>query len=329
MSGICQSRRYRPRGQEPLSKNSKVMQRLAEHDSARNEGQKKILTRPSELGEKKRVTLLPANEEAKPKAFPSLLARNNEKVLQRLVDPRKEKSRKKGFEEDSDGSFVAEENANELETITPGLKNYRGSPGSGKRKGSVNKIEHFEDEMGKHGLLDKIVSIQKLNNFFEAELGSNKKMNDSAFDDTCNNTTLDKTGKAAAGADPGAFAFPFQKRARSHSPPRNPQLFDQTRNPICVDAPKPLVATNFVVAPQLRLNEKMTGTAFGQEEPVVSEDLECGFSPTDENNGEHIDNDWMYQRLEHGTTDNNKEPGIVLGNMKDPDFIKLVKEFGR
>eukprot|EP00829_Urostomides_striatus_P006397 TRINITY_DN16970_c0_g1_i1.p4 TRINITY_DN16970_c0_g1~~TRINITY_DN16970_c0_g1_i1.p4 ORF type:complete len:110 (-),score=48.93 TRINITY_DN16970_c0_g1_i1:9-317(-) len=71
----------------------------------------------------------------------------------------------------------------------------------------------------------------RLNNFFDEELGSYRKGtedNQDNIDETNPNITY-VGNKKTPDANGTVFTFPFQKRTRSHSPPKNGQLFDTTR----------------------------------------------------------------------------------------------------
>ena len=172
---------------------------------------------------------------------------------------------------------------------------------------------HFELEMHKHGLLDEIVHIQQLNDYFEAELGT-KKEGEGRMAESRNspNTTVDKQ----LGPEKG-YAFPFQKRARSQSPPRNGALFgSQSGDELRPEVPttrKPVVATvNFVIGKatlphELGPKPQFVETSAKALEPDDVIDS-CGLStgPTDEgrNNqklhlADDLDNEWLYQRIDN------------------------------
>ena len=129
----------------------------------------------------------------------------------------------------NDGSFIAEENTNELVNLISGGKSTKKSP----RHIPPDKRE-FEHEMDQYGFLGHIAHIEKLNNFFEHKLGPNacpspKRKKSDAENEAKEGPALQTHG----------FSFPFQKRARSHSPLRNSQLTDQCKA-------KPVIA-NFLI----------------------------------------------------------------------------------
>ncbi len=221
--------------------------------------------------------------------------------------------------ENEETSFHAEDNENELVAIS--LKKVtdcecgsdklgiRGSPGPGHHP----RERHFEVEMHRHGLLDNIVGIQKLNNYFEVELGA-KRMDESGYESNSEATTFDKTGNRVgrSEAPQQPFAFPFQKRARSHSPPRNGKQVFGGRN---AESPRPVMATgNFVFGRQLHPEQAKKNK---QPEAPRGED----------NSPSGLDNDWMYQRLENKKVEDEDEIGeeeIPMGPNEELEFIKLL-----
>ena len=122
------------------------------------------------------------------------------------------------------------------------------------------------------------------------------------------NSTLDK----------GGYSFPFQKRARSNSPPRNSALFGgRAESPLAAaNGKKPVVATNnFVLGRTIKQKIGRTkGEAY--ESPArfteFEEVIELSTGPTDEErNGQkqEFGENWMYQRINH----DEEEGGDLVG----------------
>jgi hypothetical protein len=219
----------------------------------------------------------------------------------------------------------------------------KGSPGRCKRDNAQAK--HFDVDMNKHGLLDKIVHIQKLNDYFEVELGSNRKGSDS-MQGTSEQPTATATATATAtgncafentlkGDMAKGFTFPFQKRARSQSPLRNAPLFGQNEADSPPNTRKPVLVTgNFVLGRDLRGLENFEQKESIEEFNTLLESEDCidmaGLStgPTDEErHAKHAkgmtvveaDDGWMYQRLEHAPG-----PGGTVATIQDPLIQHLL-----
>lgn len=202
----------------------------------------------------------------------------------------KEDSRRRNPDDSSD-SFEADDNANELDAIVPSA--------------DVGH-EYFEAEMHRHGLLDKILHIQQLNNYFGAELGSARKGSPRAGNASPEPSVSGLNTSSAA--DKG-YAFPFQKRARSNSPPRSPSaLFSSGTHKVdSKTGRKPVVATpNFVIGKIAK--QRQFGPRAECSEQSAAKDGEecCGLStgPTDEERNNVLrqemaptGDDWMYQRI--------------------------------
>ena len=257
--------------------------------------------------------------------------------------------------QDFDGSFTAEDNENELSSLA--IENKRHHEHRNSRSGAMNpensvqqphgsvkgaskqiqgvtKIgkkqvpEHFEQEMHKHGLLDKIVHIQQLNNFFEVELGGNKKIGDNSRSIAAEvqnspNTTVDK-----------GYAFPFQKRARSNSPPKNGVLFgpksnDELPSDIKVTRKPVMARTNFVIGKSVMKPKKAMdqfAKIMENEEAIDRGGLSTG--PTDEIQKMHStieedDSEWMYQRIIYANAEKEAEN---TGDVEEGgSFLQLLK----
>eukprot|EP00830_Metopus_es_P008939 TRINITY_DN18677_c0_g1_i1.p1 TRINITY_DN18677_c0_g1~~TRINITY_DN18677_c0_g1_i1.p1 ORF type:complete len:352 (-),score=73.12 TRINITY_DN18677_c0_g1_i1:61-1116(-) len=247
-------------------------------------------------------------------------------------------------------NFLAEENTNELSTLKEihnklnggreganvkkeigekPIRKFLGTLKNGRRNNSPPSREenyigestlcaskgHFEKEMNKYGLLDKIVHIEKLNNFFVSELGRNKKGSDCSPHHSPNASIDKEPILATAIKNEKGYTFPFQKRARSNSPPKTGVLFGKKATD---DGPndstqvrKPLMATsNFVMGqafkqpdfgPKVALAEQFTKYV-DNDDPIDSCWLSTG--PTDEDKHtqklhsiEEDDSDWMYTRI--------------------------------
>ena len=169
-------------------------------------------------------------------------------------------------------------------------KHFEGSP-SLKRFPPVK----FYQEMNKHGLMDKIVHIDQLNNYFEAEFGSPKKINDS----------VNKKLYIGENKSNTLRIFPFHKRTRSNSPFRGDSFLnlDTNKNPIPINSKiHPVVLTrNFVMGKTVRQLEVS---------PKEEEELWCGLStgPTKDDKADEVDN-WMYQRINAEKEDENESIG--------------------
>ncbi len=212
--------------------------------------------------------------------------------------------------------FVAEENDNELAALTPG--DTRVAPPGKKpetrtrkpmgRPRSPDAPEEFDREMNRHGLLDKIVHIQQLKNYFELEIGgplpSPQANSGQRSPDNVQNG--DKS-----------YAFPFQKRARSNSPPKNGALFGSKRNsrdesPTDIRMRKPVVArTNFVMGKALQRKQESEFMKMLENEEL----MDCGglsTGPTDEAQQQQkaqggLEEEWMYQRIGSGNGEDKAE----------------------
>ncbi len=248
-------------------------------------------------------------------------------------------------------SFDAEENENELAFLGGSKENKGPAPMNTKaaakyvvgvsttaKKAKIKSAvpEHFEQEMDKHGLLDKIVHIQQLNNYFENELGAvAKKVEGGSPTGAQQQVSAQNSPNAAAAAGAVAekgYAFPFQKRARSNSPPKNSALLFVPRSGEKSPGPtdprrKPVVArTNFVIGKavrQLKFSPKAQVVDQFLKSLESEDDLCCGLStgPTDEIKGggaiaepqDEGGDGWMYQRINNGA-------GL------DSDFVKEGEE---
>ena len=211
--------------------------------------------------------------------------------------------------------------------------------------------EHFELEMHKHGLFDKIAHIQQLKNYFEVELGGNKK----AMMDSSRSIEENKAQPQLPVPQPQnssqnvllekGYAFPFQKRARSNSPPRNGTLFggksgEESPNEFVGTVRKPVMArTNFVMGKDLsRMKDDIrmkiqfadhSSKALENEDAIIDC---CGLStgPTDELQKVHTieddDSDWMYQRI--GNNNEENEEDVMdegsIGGVDSGAFLKLL-----
>jgi len=231
----------------------------------------------------------------------------------------------------SNDSFEADDNLNELELEI-------------KRTNSKkqNKSPKFELEMRKHGLLDKIKHIQQLNCHLGAELGSARGDEQNSMNDNSMTSINDRSG----------YVFPFQKRARSNSPPRGVAPFAKAESPMNNASRKPVVVTrNFIIGPNSNAKKIRGKVRFGQKpeyndlliKHIENEEgmLECcGLStgPTDEEKkGELLGDEWMYQRIpEPDETQRKKEKleesnKIPENNLEsngpgggDPSFLQLL-----
>lgn len=143
-----------------------------------------------------------------------------------------------------DESFNAEENENELNSLV--LPNRKQTsfcvPLNHMKRQRRAKPAHFDQEMHKHGLLDKIAHIEQLKNHLEIEFGnSNKKMQGVSPSNECSSSAR-------------AYEFPFHKRTRSNSPIKNGSVFSpKALQEHCANSPvnlkrKPIAPqTNFVI----------------------------------------------------------------------------------
>ncbi len=275
----------------------------------------------------------------------------------------------------SDDSFKAEENENELGSCVPAapiagaetsvkktlpLPTGAAAAGNPRRGRSPPLIrEHFEAEMNKHGLLDKIVNIQQLNNFFESEIGGSRRDNSPHASDfgggsanISSNSQLDKilceNPSEIREPSPKGFTFPFQKRARSNSPPRNGQLFDHGRKPS--PGRQPVVANFLVGAGGFEFGKKpsVPNEKFLGIDAVMGDTAGLSTGCTREDHASRGgkaksglgDDDWMYQRLDVGAgledekvdskerhhASEERGPAGGRGGGSDADFLKLINQ---
>ncbi len=123
---------------------------------------------------------------------------------------------------------------------------------------SGGKTKRFDCEMEKHGLKSKIKDIESLNTYFESQLGkiqSNVTASDSS---TASWRKLDFSSTSAAGQEKSqqrgrAIVFPYQRRARSFSPPKDEasspsKPFSSRLNRSIENSPRagPVLAKNFM-----------------------------------------------------------------------------------
>ena len=187
-----------------------------------------------------------------------------------------------------DESFNAEDNENELCSIALEKKPLKCNEGS-------KKLIHFDQDMYKHGLLDKIDHIQELNNYLESEFGAGNKKNSCPSPTPINQCSPSNKG----------YSFPFHKRTRSNSPIKNGSILDpKMTQGQCMKSPtnlqrKPIVPqANFVIGKAARLLNY-------PETKIIEEDLCCGLStgPTSEirdlQDSDGLDG-WMYKRINAG-----------------------------
>jgi len=234
----------------------------------------------------------------------------------------------------NDDSFKAEENENELgvkfpspEKIYEKIKSGKISPSGNPRRGRSPPLrEHFEAEMNKHGLLDKIVNIQLLNNFFESEIGGTKKEGSPhASDFGTSNSRLEKifVENPDQTMEGKGFTFPFQKRARSNSPPRNGQLFDPKRSENTGNQP---IVANFFIGQKVIRKELKKQIKFPKLEISLGENGGLSTLCTREEQGKMKsglgEEDWMYQRLDAGGEKEQEKK--IVGDEKV--LLKLINQ---
>ena len=137
----------------------------------------------------------------------------------------------------------------------------------------------FEIDMNTHGLLDKIVRIQQLNNYFESELGMMDKKE-----------ALSPSVKCSFSR---RYAFPFHKRNRSNSPFKSGSILNNNNSPM--NSPV-MIKQNFIIGKQIS-----KGCYKADEEFYC----ELSTDPTNEaqNISEEELDSWMYKRI----PDNNNE----------------------
>eukprot|EP00826_Nyctotherus_ovalis_P008754 TRINITY_DN12273_c0_g1_i3.p1 TRINITY_DN12273_c0_g1~~TRINITY_DN12273_c0_g1_i3.p1 ORF type:complete len:276 (-),score=44.89 TRINITY_DN12273_c0_g1_i3:147-974(-) len=201
----------------------------------------------------------------------------------------------------SDNSFKAEENENELLNLHPIQIHHKARNSREKLLREEKGLsKHFEAEMSEHGLLDKIASIQYLNSYLGTEIGGGKRSG------SAQGVSRQEFETCPAAKN---FVFPFHKRTRSNSPPKNGQLFSPKNYP----AQGPIVG-NFVVAKRtFQSKQTSDGLSTG---PTNDE------GHTKKDKGKLIlADDWMYQRLDAPQKD-----GQLLSMDKDQDFLSLVNQ---
>lgn len=167
----------------------------------------------------------------------------------------------------------------------------------------------FEIEMNKYGLLEKIDSIQQLNNYFEAELGNTKKINEKS--EEINKEIQEKN-----------YTFPFQKRVRSQSPPKNGIVFGRKGSEDETEpSRKPVIATNnFYIGGCLKGNKK-------QEQCENEDSIDTGELSTGVTNGlkssleEENDSNWLFKQIT--INEGSKEPDIINRMYKEIPNFKL------
>ena len=197
------------------------------------------------------------------------------------------------IQEDSkdDNSFKAEENENEL--FGGNVILYSHKPNSNE-KDEKNVCNHFEVEMNQHGLLDKIASIQHLNSYLEVEIGGSKRSGSAEGRSYQENNPI--TAKS--------FLFPFHKRARSNSPPKNPQLFNSKHKQVTAQQP---VIGNFLLAKKVTQNKQIKNGLPTEATNDKVRFKKCGLE----------DDNWMYQRLDIQQKDTHSF---------SKDFLRLMNE---
>eukprot|EP01022_Parablepharisma_sp_SALTPOND_P019997 TRINITY_DN3519_c0_g1_i1.p2 TRINITY_DN3519_c0_g1~~TRINITY_DN3519_c0_g1_i1.p2 ORF type:complete len:384 (-),score=35.76 TRINITY_DN3519_c0_g1_i1:3156-4259(-) len=271
-----------------------------------------------------------SNKRQPPRAMKYPLANEDKKAT--LAPPNESLKKIEADNSNTEDSFKAEENENELGKCVPPKPDLRRVfPSGNPRRGKSPPLrEHFEAEMNKYGLLDKITNIQQLNNFFELEIGGSKKDNSSTqlLDSSASNSHLDKIFAENSPNSAKGFAFPFQKRARSNSPPRNGQLFDPKRK----ESPgrQPIIA-NFFLGKNLVSRKHVKSPEV--EVPIVSMVGDTAGLSTGSTREDHCakkgkggvglgDDEWMYQRLDVGGAEN----AAMCGNDGDKDLLKLINQ---
>ena len=217
-------------------------------------------------------------------------------------------------------SFEADENQNDLE-----IESRKAQDRCDITSNSLSRTPYFELEMDKHGLLDKIKHIQELHSHLGAELGSARNEEQNSFqNNSCSSITDANLGSSIKGGGCG-YSFPFQKRARSNSPPRSTALFAKAEILTSCNPRKPVIVTkNFVIAAgannastnsidnssdkKKAKGQSPIGPKVESTEPIAKhvENDEgglmecCGLStgPTDEDKkNEFLRDEWMYQRI--------------------------------
>jgi len=347
MSGINRSRCFHSRQIEPFVLQQRAAQRAVIDEATRSKCPLRARAKVTPHKEKKQpnMFIFQIGEKYNKKATgkPGKMAGDKDESPEERKLHNGNLGKKASKAGDSDDSFQAEENENELSSVTPAtssqirihqIKIEKGLSHRPRDKSPALR-EHFDVEMNKHGLSDKIANIQQLNNYLEVEIGGSRRLNDSGqsvSDDGSANGIFENVTKGDESTAKG-FTFPFQKRARSHSPPRNGQLFDPKRgqhNPEV--SRKPVVAVgNFALGKNViprpsdmeQLNKVLEsdegGDTAGLSTGSTGEERQAkAKAPT-----AMAEDEWMYQRLDAGK-DEGKHEGALLKDLRDDNLLQLI-----
>ena len=207
-----------------------------------------------------------------------LPAHSEEEIKETVMIERKNKSRKHSRpkrngdkEMSSEDSFDLKENENEFYG-----KKQKKTPSRNARKASK-----FELEMNKYGLLENIKEIKKLNFYLGAELGSTLNNEDNFLYD---NPRLRNQ-----------YEFPFQRRARSISPPRGTVPFRKNKEVSNTSKPVTVKENFFINAFNKKYYKKPISSLEIEEAMIDSFGLSTG--PSYEAKKETQGDDLIYQKI--------------------------------
>jgi len=179
-----------------------------------------------------------------------------------------------------DESLNAEENENEFNSlILPSKK--QGSvciPLNHTKKQKRAKPVHFYQEMHKHGLLEKIVHIEKLKNHLEIEFGSSNKK--TSIQSTCKVSPSNKCNSSVR-----AYEFPFHKRTRSNSPIKNGSVLQDHCMSLAMNLKLVVPQSNFIIGKEVKDIKSQ------DDDFLLTESTNELKDPQDK------EDEWIYQRI--------------------------------
>ena len=187
----------------------------------------------------------------------------------------------------------------------------------------------FEKEMLQHGLDTKINDINKLNKYFENEIGSSRQLPMLKESDN----ELQKQIEATKKMEP-CIIFPFQKRTRSNSPHKQFLVTSNlNKESLKKDEIKPIIPVNFIMGgncfkPQNKNKIPKKASVENELIEMISNSLGLPTNPTDEDYNKSLKNEngeWLYKTLlekdkiekPEGDEDNNMNFLEMLNEMNE------------
>lgn len=167
----------------------------------------------------------------------------------------------------------------------------------------------FEDEMKKHGLKNKLVDIERLSIYFENEIGSSRK------------NSKEPAPRQDASKVEQKIRFPFQKRPRSNSPPK--QFLNQIKESNSKSIKQPVIPVNFIIGCNFsnNVNLHITSNKKTFEEEMMELIAASSIAPTNPTN-ENINEecaDWLFKTILNKNKNDQELKQIPKAKVQKPE----------